>query len=138
MPVRSKLARTAASCCSATIMSAPGSFSSSTIGALMPCGLASATPGLDAQQRRVGGHWPHGGDGLAARLVPVAAGGLHTFELQVTQPRVAAAMAAVLGDGIYEAGRWLEARPGDIPAARLAAAFARWLLALGLDTRQPM
>lgn len=48
------------------------------------------------------------------------------------------ALALGLSAAVYAAGRWLEARPGDGPGARLARAVARWLLALGLTTGQPV
>lgn len=47
-------------------------------------------------------------------------------------------LAVVLTGAVYAAGRWLENRGGDGALAVAARAVARWLLALGLDTGQPV
>ncbi|AYF31119.1 hypothetical protein CSH63_27500 [Micromonospora tulbaghiae] len=86
--------------------------------------------------------WPMLLGYLAARLLvigaPVAEWIAEATGITVTEPQVAAALGIVLGYGIYEAGRWLEARTGSGRPARAARGLGRLLLSLGLPTGQPV
>jgi hypothetical protein len=91
---------------------------------------------------RVRTAWPMILGYLAARLfvigAPVADWLSTNLGIEVTQPQVAIGVSIALGYGIYEAGRWLEQRPGQSRPARLGRGLGRWLLSLGLTTGQPV
>ncbi|MEV7263962.1 hypothetical protein AB0N38_10465 [Micromonospora aurantiaca] len=86
--------------------------------------------------------WPMLLGYLAVQLLQLGApvaGWLHSaLGITLTAQQVAAVLGLVLGYGIYEAGRWLEARSGPGQLSRVARAAGRLLLSLGLDTGQPV
>lgn len=80
-------------------------------------------------------YWPLLIGHLAAVVTAWIAG---RFGVVIDSVLVYEGLALGLSAVVYAAGRWLEARTGDGVGARVARAAGRWLLALGLDTGQPV
>src|SRR5215468_8696178 len=80
----------------------------------------------DVAKARVRTLWPYLVGALATWLVA------HIKPLHIDSVTATVAVGWVLGTIIYEAGKWLSARPGTSRGTSVARWFGRWMLSLGL------